>query len=59
MDAHGSFRHAKPAGDPAVGVPGGNQAEQLPLPRGQLRRALAAPSSIKVCLMQVGAQQRK
>src|SRR6185437_2683474 len=37
VDAHGSFRYAEPAGDLAVGVPGGDQAQQLPLPGGQPR----------------------
>ena len=34
VDAHGAFGHAELAGDLGVGAPGGNQAQQLPLPGG-------------------------
>jgi hypothetical protein len=35
MDAYGSFRHAELVGDLGVGEPGGDQAQQFPLPGGE------------------------
>jgi hypothetical protein len=43
-------------GDLGVGVPGGDQAQQFPLPAGDLRCATAAALGIKIGLAHVGTQ---
>ena len=55
--AHGSLGHADPAGDLAVGVPGGDQVQQFPVPGGELRCAATAALRVNIGLVQVGAQQ--
>jgi len=57
VDAHGSLRHAEPPGDLGVGVPGGDQVQQFPLPGRQLGDWVTASFGVEVCLVQVGAQQ--
>jgi hypothetical protein len=59
VGAHGSLGNAQAAGDLGVGVPGGHQAQQLPLPGGEPGDGIAAPLGIQEGLVQVRTQQRK
>jgi hypothetical protein len=54
VDAHGSLRYTELPGDLAVGVPGGDQAQQFPLPGRQLRDWMTAALGVEVGLVQVG-----
>jgi hypothetical protein len=55
--AHGALGHAEPARDLRVGVPGGEQVQQFPVPRRELRDRVAAPVGVEIGLVQVRAQQ--
>jgi len=57
--AHGFLGHAEPAGALGIGVPGGDQAQQLPLPGGELGRWVAAAFGVQEGLVQVRAQQHQ
>jgi hypothetical protein len=59
VGAHGSLRYAQTAGDLGVGVPGGQQVQQVFLPRGEPGHRMAAPLGIQKGLVQVRAQQRE
>src|SRR5580693_1802805 len=59
VGAYGSLSHAQAAADLGVGVPGGQQAQQLPLPGGEPGDGIAAPLGLQVGLAQVRAQQRE
>jgi hypothetical protein len=59
VDADGSFRHTESAGDLGVDVPGGDQAQHLPVTAGKPGHAMAAAFGVEVGLVQLGAQQRQ
>jgi hypothetical protein len=54
--AHSSLGYAQAAGDLGVGVPGGEQAQQFPVPTGELRDRAAA-FGVEIGLVQMRAQQ--
>ena len=56
VGAHGSLGNAQAAGDLGVGVPGGDQVQQFPLPVCELGGWVAAALGVEVGLVQVGAQ---
>ena len=55
--AHGAFGHVQPPCDLAVGETLSDEAQDLPVPRGQRRDATAARFRLCVRLLQVRAQQ--
>jgi|RhiMetdeSRZDD1v2_1073273.scaffolds.fasta_scaffold1217049_1 hypothetical protein len=57
VGAHGSLGYAEPTSDLGIRVPGGDQAQQLPMPGRQPRDGAAAALGVQVGLVQVGAQQ--
>ncbi len=57
--AHGSLGQGEPAGYLGVGVPGGQQMQQVPVPGGELGHAEAALLGVGVGLMQVRAQEHQ
>ena len=59
VGAHGSLGYAQAAGDLGVGVPGGDQAQQVFLPGGELGDRVAAAFGVEVGLVQVRAQQHQ
>ena len=59
VGAHCSVGNAEPAGDLGVGVPGGQQAQHVPLPGGEPGDGAAAALVIQICLVQVRAHQRE
>ena len=56
VGAHGCLGDAQAAGDLGVGVPGGDQVQQVPVPGGELRGRVAAALGVEVGLVQVRAQ---
>src|ERR1700678_1396297 len=56
VGAHGSLGYAQAAGDLGVGVPGGDQVQQLLLPGCELGGGVATALGVEVCLVQVRAQ---
>jgi hypothetical protein len=56
VGADGSLGYAQAAGDLGVGVPGGDQVQQFPLPDGEPGGWVAAPLGVEVGLVQVRAQ---
>src|SRR6266487_1538377 len=59
VGAHGSLGDDEKAGDLGVGVPGGEQVQQVLLPGGELGVGVAAAFGVEVGLVQVRAQQRE
>ena len=59
VGAHGSLGDAEPPGDLGVGVPGGQQAQQVILAGGEPGDWVAAPFGVQVGLVQVRAQQHQ
>jgi hypothetical protein len=59
VGAHGSLGYAKAAGDLGIGVPGGEQAQQVPVPGGQRGDRVAAAFGVHIGLVQVRAQQHQ
>jgi hypothetical protein len=53
----GAFGQAEPPGDLGVGMPGGEQVKQLPVPGGEHRDGMAAAFGVEVSLVQMRAQQ--
>ena len=51
--AHGCLGYAQAAGDLGIGVPGGDQAQQVPVPGGEPGGWVAAALSVEVGLLQV------
>ena len=56
VGAHGSLGNAQAPGDLGVGVPGGDQVQQFPLPACELGDWVAAALGVAVGLVQVRAQ---
>ena len=56
MGAHGALGYAQAAGDLGVGVPGGEQVQQFPVPGREPGRRVAAALGVAVGLVQVRAQ---
>src|SRR5262249_47867758 len=56
VGAHGCLGDAQAAGDLGVGVPGGDQVQQVPVPRGEPGGGVAAALGVEVGLVQVRAQ---
>src|SRR4029077_1856289 len=59
VGAYGAFGQAEAAGDLGVSVPGRNQLQQVPVPRGEPGDGMAAAFGVQVGLVQVRAQQRE
>jgi hypothetical protein len=59
VTAYGCLGDAEAPSDLGVGVPGGDQVQQLGLPGGELGDGVAAPLGIQEGLVQVRAQQRE
>jgi hypothetical protein len=59
VGAHGGLGQAEAAGDLGVGVPGGDQVQQFPLPRGEPGSGVAAAFGVQVSPVQVRTQQGK
>jgi hypothetical protein len=57
VGADRALGQAEPPGDLAVGVAGGEQAQQLPVPGREPRQRVPASFGVEVSLVQVRAQQ--
>jgi hypothetical protein len=55
VGAHGSLGYAEAAGDLGVGVPGGDQVQQFPVPGGEPGRRMAAALGVKVGITLIAA----
>jgi hypothetical protein len=59
MGTNGPLGQSQLAGDLGVGVPGGNEAQEIPMPGSELGNGAASTFRIEIGLVEMGTQQRE